>query len=257
MPKVGYMRRALIVANWKMHGTRSSIRELLSGLVPELASGINGVDVVVCPPFPYLSMVSRQIQGAEIILGAQNVWVESAGAFTGEVAPGMLVDCKVRFVITGHSERRQLMAESDDLIARKFAAIQQHRLIPILCVGETMAQRDAGDAEAVVAAQLHATISVSGIAAMERAVIAYEPVWAIGTGRSATAEQAQLMHAFIRGIIARHDAEVAETVQILYGGSVNADNAEQLFAQPDIDGGLVGGASLDAKAFIQICHSVS
>jgi triosephosphate isomerase (TIM) len=251
------MRRALIVANWKMHGTHSSIRQLLSGLVSELASGINGVDVVVCPPFPYLTMVSRQIQGAEIILGAQNAWLESAGAFTGEVAPGMLVDCNVRFVITGHSERRQLMAESDDLVARKFAAIQQHGLIPILCVGETLEQRDAGAAESVVAEQLNATIAVSGISAFERAVIAYEPVWAIGTGRSATAEQAQQMHAFIRSSIAKHDAEVAETVQILYGGSVNEANAEQLFAQQDIDGGLVGGASLDAKAFIQICHSVS
>lgn len=240
-----------------MNGTRSSINELLRGLVPAVSHGINGVDIVVCPPFPYLTTVAEAIKGCEIVLGAQNVWHESDGAFTGEVSSGMLADCGARYVILGHSERRQQMAETDELIARKFVATQQAGLIPILCVGETLAQRDAGSAGETVARQINTVLGVSGVAAFERAVIAYEPVWAIGTGCSASAQEAQQMHADIRTLVAGHDADVADVLQVVYGGSVNPANAAELFCQADIDGGLVGGAALDATAFIEICNSVS
>ena len=251
------MRRALVVGNWKMNGTRDSISELLRALVPAVSHGINGVDIVVCPPSPYLTVVADAIKGCEIVLGAQNAWCENGGAYTGEVAPGMLVDCRARYVILGHSERRQQLAETDELIAQKFVAAQCEGLIPILCVGETLAQRDDGHAEATVSGQINAVLTVAGIAAFERAIIAYEPVWAIGTGCSASAQEAQQMHAFIRTLIAGHDEEVAGAVQLLYGGSVNPGNAAELFEQADIDGGLVGGASLDAAAFIEICNRVS
>jgi triosephosphate isomerase len=251
------MRRSLIAGNWKMHGNRSSIKELLEGLAAGLATGINGVDIVVCPPFPYLSDVSRLLHGCEIVLGAQNSWCETDGAYTGEVSPVMLADCQVRYVIIGHSERRKLLLEGNELVARKFVAAQNAGIIPILCVGETLAERNSGAAESVVAAQLGAVLNLVDASAIERSVIAYEPVWAIGTGVSATAEQAQGMHAFIREQLIGLDADTAEVVQILYGGSVSPDNAAELFAQPDIDGGLVGGASLNAQAFIQICKSVS
>lgn len=240
-----------------MNGTRASINELLRGLVPAVSHGINGVDIVVCPPFPYLNVVADAIRGCEIVLGAQNVWCEKEGAFTGEISPGMLADCLARYVIIGHSERREHQAESDELIARKFVAAQQAGLIPILCVGETLAQRNSGDAEETVAAQVNAVLTRAGVAALERAVIAYEPVWAIGTGSSATAQEAQQMHAFIRELIAGCDVELAGVLQLLYGGSVSPANAAELFEQADIDGGLVGGASLDASAFIEICNSVS
>lgn len=251
------MRRALVAANWKMHGSRDFIRDLVGRLLPELADGINGVDIVLCPPFPYLSCVASQCRGAELILGAQNVWSEPEGAYTGEVSARMLADLQVRYVIVGHSERRRLMGETDELIADKFMAVQQSGMIPILCVGETLSERDNGDAEAVVSRQLLAVVDRAGIEALDCAVIAYEPVWAIGTGRSATTAQAQDMHAHIRRIIAERDPDIASGVQIVYGGSVSPENASDLFAQPDIDGGLVGGASLNADAFVRICQSVS
>jgi len=251
------MRRALVVGNWKMNGSRDSIKALLRDLVAKVSHGINGVDIVICPPFPYLALAADAARGCEIVLGAQNAWYEAEGAFTGEVAPVMLADCGARYVILGHSERRQLLAETDELIARKFVAAQQAGLIPILCVGETLAQRDEGRAQATVAAQINAVLALAGVAAFERAVIAYEPVWAIGTGCSASAQEAQQMHAGIRELIAGHDTEVADTVQLLYGGSVSPANAAELFEQADIDGGLVGGAALDASAFIEICKSVS
>lgn len=240
-----------------MNGTRDSIQALLRTLVTRVSHGINGVDIVICPPFPYLALAAEATRGSEIILGAQNAWCETEGAFTGEVAPGMLTDCRARYVILGHSERRQQLAETDELIARKFVAAQQAGLIPILCVGETLAQRDEGSALTTVAGQVNAVLTLTGVAAFERAVIAYEPVWAIGTGCSASAGQAQQMHAGIRALIAEHDVEVAGAIQLLYGGSVNPANAAELFEQADIDGGLVGGASLDASAFIEICNSVS
>ncbi len=251
------MRRALVAANWKMHGSREFIQALINGLLPQLANGINGVDVVLCPPYPYLSGVEMQCRGAELILGAQNVWCEPEGAYTGEVSTRMLADMKVRYVIVGHSERRRLMGETDELVASKFKAIQSGGMIPILCVGETLSEREDGKAEAVVAGQLQAVIDQAGIEAFARAVIAYEPVWAIGTGRSASTAQAQEVHAYIRQVIAEQAPEVAESVQIVYGGSVSPENAQDLFAQPDIDGGLVGGASLNAESFVRICQSVS
>jgi len=251
------MRRALVAANWKMHGNRAFIKELVTGLMPELAGGINGVDIVICPPFPYLQLTDALMSGTEIVLGAQNVATKDCGAFTGEVSGSMLAEFRVRYVIVGHSERRSLMSENDGIVAEKFQAAQLSGLIPVLCVGETLAERDSGVAEQVVSRQLAAVIERSGIAVFDRAVIAYEPVWAIGTGRSATVEQAQHMHAFIRQMIALLNTEVAQSIQIIYGGSVSTDNAAELFAQPDIDGGLVGGASLNADSFVRICQSVS
>jgi triosephosphate isomerase len=251
------MRRALVAANWKMHGNRAFIKELVTGLMPELAGGINGVDIVICPPFPYLQLTDALMSGTEIVLGAQNVATKDSGAFTGEVSGSMLAEFRVRYVIVGHSERRSLMSENDGIVAEKFQAAQLSGLIPVLCVGETLAERDSGVAEQVVSRQLAAVIERSGIAVFDRAVIAYEPVWAIGTGRSATVEQAQHMHAFIRQMIALLNTEVAQSIQIIYGGSVSTDNAAELFAQPDIDGGLVGGASLNADSFVRICQSVS
>ncbi|HLT64196.1 MAG TPA: triose-phosphate isomerase [Pseudohongiella sp.] len=251
------MRRALVAANWKMHGSQDFVRTLVKDLLPQLAQGINGVDVVICPPFPYLSSVDSLCHGSELILGAQNVWCEPQGAFTGEVSAGMLADFRVRYVIVGHSERRSLIGESDELIARKFRMAQDSGLIPILCIGETLSERESGAAEQVVASQLLAVLEHAGVQAFDSAVIAYEPVWAIGTGRSATTEQAQQMHAFIRQVVAEHDSGIAEKVRIVYGGSVSPENAQDLFAQPDIDGGLVGGASLKAESFVRICQSVS
>src|SRR5690554_5841504 len=251
------MRRSLVVANWKMNGTRRSIDTLMSELVADLSQGINGVDIVVCPPYPYLQQVAGLAKGCELVLGAQNVWMAEDGAFTGEVSPAMLADFQVRYVIVGHSERRQLMADTDSLVAAKFAAAQQAGMLPILCVGETLEQRSNGQAEQVVGAQLQAVLDANGIAAFERSVVAYEPVWAIGTGQSATTAQAQQMHAFIRQWLKQHDELIAGSVQLLYGGSVSPDNAADLFGEPDIDGGLVGGASLNPQAFIRICHSVS
>lgn len=240
-----------------MNGSQASIKSLMSDLLPALTNGINGVDVVVCPPFPYLTQVTDAAYGSEIILGAQDVSEEEGGAFTGEVSGAMLNDFRVRFVLVGHSERRERYAESDERVAKKFAAAQQAGLIPVLCVGESLEHRKSGHAEDVVATQLAAVIDYCGIQSFDNAVIAYEPVWAIGTGEAASAEDAQQMHAFIRRVIARSDADVAACVQILYGGSVNAGNAEALFACEDIDGGLVGGASLKAEEFIRICQSVS
>jgi len=251
------MRRSLVAGNWKMHGSQEMVAQLLQGLTSGIGVGLEGVDVVVCPPSPYLQLSQSLLQRSAVVLGAQNVHDQPGGAFTGEVAVSMLIDFGVQFVITGHSERRQLFGETDEMVARKFAAIHEQGLTPVLCVGETLAQREEGAAEAVVAAQLDAVFEHNGIAVMKDAVIAYEPVWAIGTGKTASPAQAQQMHSFIREQLARRDAEVAGQTRILYGGSVNADNARELFAQADIDGGLVGGASLKVDEFITICKSVS
>lgn len=251
------MRRALVAGNWKMHGSREFVRELVGQLLPSLAGGVNGVDLVVCPPFPYLAQVAELSYGSELILGAQNVSCEPEGAFTGEVSGSMLADLQVRYVIVGHSERRKLMAEDDALVARKFAVARASGMIPVLCVGETLQEREDGQAATVVQRQLSAVLDSQGVDAFENAVIAYEPVWAIGTGCSASTSQAQDMHANIRRMIAEHDPQMARKVQIVYGGSVNPENASDLFSQPDIDGGLIGGASLNAESFIRICQSVS
>ena len=245
------MRKKLVAANWKMHGSRS----MAAALCGEIAvAGTGDIDVVVCPPFPYLAAVAAACADAGIGVGAQDLSEhEGQGAYTGEVSAAMLTDCGAQWVLVGHSERRQYHGESDALVARKFAAARAGGLTPILCVGETLAQREAGETETVIARQLQAVLAGGGVAAFDTAVIAYEPVWAIGTGRTATPEQAQQVHAFIRSQLQKEDAMIARLTRLLYGGSVKAANAAELFAQSDVDGGLIGGASLTATDFLGIC----
>lgn len=235
-----------------MHGTRAENSALVAAIVQGL-SGEENVEVAVCPPFVYLAEVVRAVKDTAVAVGAQNVCAEPMGAFTGEIAAAMLRDVGCRYVIVGHSERRQIYKEDDSLVARKFLAVQQQKLTPILCVGETLEERERAQTEQVVARQLDAVLAVAGVAALAQAVVAYEPVWAIGTGKNATPEQAQTVHAFIRGRLARQDAKIAGAIRVLYGGSVKAANAGELFAMPDVDGGLVGGASLKGEEFMRIC----
>jgi triosephosphate isomerase len=246
------MRKPLVAGNWKMYGTRAENAALVRTLLDLLQPGARA-EVLVCPPFVYLWETGRLLKDSEVALGAQSVCAESLGAFTGEVSGAMLRDVGCRYVLVGHSERRQLYGESDSLVARKFMAAQAQGLVPVLCVGETLEEREGGRTTEVVARQLEAVLSVSGVGSLASAVIAYEPVWAIGTGRTASPEQAQEVHAMIRGKVAALDATIASSVRILYGGSVKASNARELFAMADIDGGLVGGASLKAEEFAQIC----
>ena len=250
------MRTKFVAGNWKMNGNLATNQALLQALVEGLAR-IAGVKCAVCAPFPYLPQVQQALSGSGITWGAQNVSQFDGGAYTGEVSGPMLVDFGCRYVIVGHSERRTLFGESSDIVARKYDAALKAGLTPILCVGETLAQRESGDTESVVAAQLDAVLERSTALSFGHAVIAYEPVWAIGTGKTATPEQAQAVHAFIRGRLETHDAVVAENVQVLYGGSVKGANAGQLFGMPDIDGGLIGGASLDAEEMLTICRAAS
>ncbi len=245
------MRRPIVAGNWKMHGSRSENALLIEALSAQYPAE-PVAECVVCPPFVYLQEVGRLLRETPIRLGAQDVCAEAQGAFTGEVSAAMLKDVGCEYVIVGHSERRLLYRESDQLVARKFAAAQSKGLIPILCVGEQLTDRDSGRTHEVVARQLDAVLELCGAAALAQAVIAYEPVWAIGTGRNATPEQAQEVHAFIRARIAARDAKIAAETRILYGGSVKAGNAAELFAMPDVDGGLVGGASLKADEFLAI-----
>jgi triosephosphate isomerase len=248
------MRRTLVAGNWKMNGSKASIKELLDGIKQGIGE-VKNADVAVCPPAVYLGEVSALLQGTSIALGAQNVSQEPAGAFTGEISVSMLKDFSCRYVIVGHSERRTLYGETDAIVAKKFAAVRAAGLIPILCIGETLDEREKGVTEDVVSRQLEAVIALEGVGALADAVIAYEPVWAIGTGKTATPEQAQQVHAYIRSRIAARDAAVAEKVRILYGGSMNGANAATLVAQPDIDGGLIGGASLKAQEFLTVCRA--
>jgi len=251
------MRRSLVAANWKMHGSREFVEELLGALTSQLARDSDEVEIVVCPPAPYLSQCQALLRNSPVLLGAQNAHEASSGAFTGEVAAQMLNDFDVAMVIVGHSERRALFAETDVQIAAKCQSVIAQGMTPILCVGETLQEREAGQAQSVVAGQLNAVLDACSNAFMSDAVIAYEPVWAIGTGKTATPAQAQEMHGFIRGLLEARDSDLAADMRILYGGSVNASNAAQLFAEQDIDGGLVGGASLKPEEFITICKSVS
>ena len=250
------MRNFLVAGNWKMHGDEAANRELVAGIL-DGAPASDRVSLLVCPPYPYLASVAAQLQGSAVELGAQNVSEHEAGAYTGEVAPAMLADVGCRYAIVGHSERRTLYGESSTQVAEKMAAALGGGLVPILCVGETLEQRESGSTEQVVAEQLGAAVERNGIAAFGSAVIAYEPVWAIGTGRTATPEQAQDVHRYIRSVLAGQDASVAENVQILYGGSVKGDNAAGLFGMPDIDGGLIGGASLKAADFLAIARAAA
>jgi len=246
------MRKPLVAGNWKMHGSRVENAELLRTLIDRLPEQC-AADVMVCPPFVYLLETARLVKDSAVGLGAQTLCAETQGAFTGEVSGAMLRDVGCRYVLVGHSERRQLFGEHDALVARKFVAAQSQGLTPVLCVGETLEERESGRTTEVVARQLDAVLGVSGVAAFAAAIVAYEPVWAIGTGRNASPEQAQEVHAMIRARIAALDARIGASVRILYGGSVKAANARDLFAMPDIDGGLVGGASLKGAEFAQIC----
>ncbi|MDO2952021.1 triose-phosphate isomerase [Aeromonas simiae] len=245
------MRQPLVMGNWKLNGTKASVEALIKGLAPAAAAHPS-VQVAVCPPVIFLGQVEQLAADTKIAYGAQNADVHEAGAFTGENSPVMLKEFGCTYSLVGHSERRTLHAENDDVVAAKYEAIQKVGLIPVLCIGETLEQFEAGVTNSVVETQLKAVIDRCGIASFSNAVVAYEPVWAIGTGKTATPEIAQAVHAHIRQYLAGFDADVAAKVQILYGGSVTGATAADLFGQPDIDGGLVGGASLKVDDFSQI-----
>ena len=249
------MRQTLVAGNWKMNGSRVSVKALLE----QMKLGMDDVEqaeVAVCAPFVFLADVQQLLTGSPIAWGAQNLGTEPSGAFTGEISGQMLKEFGCTYVIVGHSERRNLYGESDTLVAEKFAAAQRDGLTPILCVGELLEDRENGETEAVVARQLDEVLNArAGVKALRNAVVAYEPVWAIGTGKTASPEQAQQVHAFIRNRIAEQDQKIATNIRILYGGSVKASNAEDLFGMPDIDGGLIGGASLDAAEMLAICRA--
>jgi triosephosphate isomerase len=247
------MRRYFVAGNWKMNGSRQANAALLDKLVAGLGQG-SAIDVAVCPPAVYLDSVAQRLGGTAVRLGAQNLCEQDKpGAFTGEIHGAMLKDVGCTCVIVGHSERRALYGETDAVVARKFRTAQGLGLLPILCVGETLEQREQDRTEAVLKRQLDAVLELSGVGSLATAVVAYEPVWAIGTGRTATPQQAQAAHAFLRSQVAARDARIAAALRILYGGSVNAGNATALFAEPDVDGGLIGGASLKAEDFLAIC----
>jgi triosephosphate isomerase len=251
------MRTALIVGNWKMNGSLASVIELVDGIKAGSDVGqVENLELVVCPSSIFLIEVGRMLNGTDVSLGAQNVCDQASGAFTGEISATMLKECGCRYVIIGHSERRAFYFESDQLVADRFEMVVNKKLIPILCVGESLKEREEGSTEDVIVRQLDAVIKSQGILAMANCVIAYEPVWAIGTGQVATPDQAQAVHRFIRNKLAELDSVVAEKVQILYGGSMNAKNAKDLLSQPDIDGGLIGGAALNASDFLAIAQSV-
>jgi triosephosphate isomerase len=250
------MRIRLVAGNWKMHGSLAANQRLLES-VKAGAESMSGAEIAVCVPFPYLQQAAAALAGTRVAWGAQTLSEHDAGAFTGEVSGAMLRELGCRYVLIGHSERRQLYGERDAQVAAKFGAAQRVGLVPILCVGETLDEREQGATEEVVGRQLQAVISAAGVGALADAVIAYEPVWAIGTGRTASPEQAQAVHASIRGRVGTADAGIAERLPLLYGGSVKAGNAAALFAMPDIDGGLIGGASLVAEEFLAICRSAA
>ena len=246
------MRRKIVAGNWKLHGTRA----FATALVGEIAAmPVPGVELVILPPLPYIGDLIEDFEGTPLVFGAQDVSGNEQGAYTGEVSASMLVDVGARYGLVGHSERRQHHAESSELVALKFRAAINAGLRPILCLGEDLGQRESGQTEAVIASQLRPVLALVGVAAFAQSVVAYEPVWAIGTGRTASPEQAQAVHAFIRGEVAAHDATIAGSLPILYGGSVKPDNAASLFSQADVDGGLIGGASLVAEDFLAIASA--
>ena len=248
------MRRRIVAGNWKLNGSR----DFATALVGQIAAAkVPGVELVILPPLPYLGDLIEDFEGSSLAFGAQDVSSKRQGAYTGEVSATMLAEVGATYTLVGHSERRQYHAESSGLVAQKFVAAVEAGLVPILCLGEGLAEREAGQTEAVIAAQLRPVLELAGVAAFAKAVVAYEPVWAIGTGRTASPEQAQAVHAFIRGKVAAHDATIAGSLPILYGGSVKPDNAASLFAQADVDGGLIGGASLVAADFLAIAHAAA
>jgi triosephosphate isomerase len=250
------MRDFLVAGNWKMNGSTAANETLVSGIVAGVPEG-SGFRLLVCPPFPYLASVAGLVSGSKVALGAQNVSEHESGAYTGETASSMLTDVGCHYVIVGHSERRAIYGETSEQVAAKFQAAQAAGIIPILCVGESLEEREAGATEAVIDEQLNAVLGAAGADSFAAAVIAYEPVWAIGTGMTATPEQAQDVHKHIRARLAEHGADLAEKVQILYGGSMKGENAPGLLCMPDIDGGLIGGASLKASDFLAIAEAAA
>jgi triosephosphate isomerase (TIM) len=250
------MRGRLVAGNWKMHGSRSSNARLLDSLLAGLGDSA-GVECAVCVPFPYLADTASRLAGSRVALGAQTVSEFGAGAYTGEVAAPMLAEVGCTYVLVGHSERRALFGETNEKVAAKFVAAQKEGITPVLCVGETLSDREASRTEEVVAGQLDAAMDAAGNSGMAKAVLAYEPVWAIGTGKTATPEQAQEVHAFLRARVAKRDAKAAAGLRILYGGSVKPGNAAEIFAMKDVDGGLIGGASLVADDFLAICKAAA
>ena len=248
------MRKPLVAGNWKLNGSKSSVRALVEGLLGGIGD-VSNAEVVICPPYIFIPAIARQVGSAAIAWGSQDVAKEDSGAYTGEISVAMLKEYGCTYAIVGHSERRSLFGDSNQIVAEKFAAAIKGGVRPILCVGELLEEREAGKTESVVEAQLKAVVDHCGIESFNDAVIAYEPVWAIGTGKTASPQQAQDVHAFIRGWVAARSADVAAKIQILYGGSVKGANAAELFSQEDIDGGLIGGASLDANEFLTICKA--
>ncbi len=248
------MRRSLVVGNWKMNGTRASSESLAKGIVAGLSS--DHADIAVCAPYVYLPYIAEVVKGTALALGSQNVADQASGAYTGEISASMLKEIGITYALVGHSERRSYYGDTDASVAARFKQAQAQGIVPILCVGETLEEREQDKTFAVINEQLDAVIDLVGIAAFDAAVIAYEPVWAIGTGKTATDDQAQEVHYYIRQYIAAKDQTIADKIQILYGGSAKPDNAKGLFAMPDIDGGLIGGASLDAESFLKIFNSI-
>ena len=248
------MRRRIVAGNWKLNGSRAFAAELAGAVIAGLP--VDGVELVLLPPFPYIGELAARF-GNDLAFGAQDVSEHDTGAYTGEVSAAMLADVGARYTLVGHSERREYHGEDSELVARKFVAARAAGLTPILCVGETLAQREAGETERVIAHQLAPVFALAGDQALDGAVVAYEPVWAIGTGRTASPEQAQAVHAFIRGEAAGRDARIAGSLPILYGGSCKPDNAQALCSQADVDGGLIGGASLKAADFLAIAAAAA
>lgn len=251
------MRRPLVAGNWKMNGDSASTVNLVNGIADGRAE-VTNAEVLICPPYILIPRAADVLNGRDdISLGAQDLDINDSGAFTGQISAAMLVDAGCKYVLVGHSERRAIYGESDQDVSAKFQVAQAGGLIPVLCVGETLAERESGDTESVVARQLQAVIDVVGIDKLANSVVAYEPVWAIGTGVTASPEQAQDVHNFIRNMLSGLSESVAQNMQILYGGSMNAGNADALIGMPDIDGGLIGGASLQAESFLAICKAAN
>ena len=246
------MRQPLVAGNWKMNGSSASIRELVDGILSGLETK---AEVMVCPPAVYAQQVREIVKGSPVKVGLQNASDQLSGAFTGEVSPLMAKDLGCEYVLIGHSERRSIYGERDEDVAAKFCALVDQGLVPVLCVGETLEERESGDTMKVVAHQIETVLRTAGASRLDNFVIAYEPVWAIGTGLTASPEQAQEVHKAIRALLADHGQAMAEKTRVLYGGSMKAANAAELMAQPDVDGGLIGGASLVAEDFKAICRA--
>ncbi|MCH9675415.1 MAG: triose-phosphate isomerase [Gammaproteobacteria bacterium] len=248
------MRKPFVAGNWKMNGSAASAQTLAKGVVDAIGAA-SSIDVAVCPSNVFLHAVADIVANTPVALGAQDVSEHEAGAYTGETAAGMLKDMRCRYVLIGHSERRQFFGDTDDRVRAKFQAALAAQLTPIVCVGETLDERESGSMETVIARQVDAVLNIDAGASLSRAVVAYEPVWAIGTGKTASPAQAQEVHKFIRDRIAKVNPDTANALQVLYGGSVKPDNAPELFSMADIDGGLIGGAALDAEQFVAICKA--